>query len=67
MSKVERAKEEITHFAKDVELEVKRITWPTRNEAIKSTVAVVIISGLFALFFAVTDYLFSLAIGSILS
>lgn len=67
MSKITQTKDEITHFAKDVELEVKRITWPTRSDAIKSTIAVVVISGIFAAFFAVADYFFSYVIGSILS
>lgn len=67
MSKITDTKEEITSFAKDVELEVKRITWPTRNDAIKSTVAVVVISGIFAAFFAIADYFFSYVIGTILS
>lgn len=67
MSKITQTKEEITHFARDVEKEVKRITWPTRSDAIKSTVAVVIISGIFAAFFAVADYFFSYVIGTILS
>ena len=67
MSKISETKEEITHFARDIENEVKRITWPTRNDAIKSTLAVVIISAIFAAFFAIADYFFSYVIGTILS
>lgn len=67
MNKVEKSTEELKQFSKDIELEIKRITWPTRNEALKSTIAVVIMSGIFALFFAIADYFFSLGIGAILS
>lgn len=67
MNKLNEYTENTSQFVKDIELEVKRITWPNRNETLKSTIAVFTISALFALFLALADYIFSLIIGSILS
>ena len=67
MKDINEYREEVGRFAKDVEQELKKITWPTRNETIKSTIAVLTISGIFALFLSLADYLFSILIGSILS
>ena len=67
MGKFEEVKTETTQFVKDVESEVKRITWPTRPDALKSTFAVILITGFFALFFALVDYLFSMLFGFILN
>lgn len=59
MDKIRQLSSETTQFAKDIESEAKRITWPSRQEAIKSTIAVIVISGIFAAFLAGVDYLFS--------
>ena len=67
MANVEKIKHDTIEFVKDVESEAKRITWPTRNDAVKSTVAVLAITGFFALFFSLVDYFFSYLFGLILS
>ena len=67
MANFEQIKEETTQFVKDVELEAKRITWPTKNDALKSTVAVLVITAFFALFFALVDFVFSYIFGLVLS
>jgi preprotein translocase subunit SecE len=56
-----------TQFTKDIESEAKRITWPSRQETIKSTLAVIVISGIFASFLGLVDYVFSWVIKLILS
>lgn len=66
MDKIRQLSSETAQFAKDIENEAKRITWPTRPEAIKSTLAVIVISALFAAFLAGVDYVFSIAIRYIL-
>ena len=66
MEKIRNLGSETTQFAKDIESEAKRITWPSRQEAIKSTLAVIVISGVFAAFLAAVDYVFSLGIRYIL-
>ena len=59
MDKIKGLTTETAQFAKDIENEAKRITWPSRPEAIKSTIAVLIISGVFAAFFAGVDSIFA--------
>lgn len=67
MDKIRELSLETAQFAKDIENEAKRITWPSRQEALKSTVAVILISGLFAAFLAGVDFIFSMAIRYVLS
>ena len=59
MDKIRQLSTETAQFAKDIESEAKRITWPSRPEAIKSTLAVLVISGIFAAFLAGVDSLFA--------
>lgn len=66
MANIDNIKTDTIEFVKDVESEVKRITWPTRSDALKSTIAVLVITGFFALFFSVVDYFFSYLFGLIL-
>ncbi len=66
MKDINEYRESTTRFVKDIELEIKKITWPSRSETTKSTIAVITISGVFALFLSLSDYLFSVVIGSIL-
>ncbi len=54
-------------FFKDVELEGKRITWPSLKETMRSTGAVVIISAILASFLGLVDFIFSLSVKYILS
>lgn len=60
MSKISELTENTTQFAKDIEAEAKRITWPSRPEAVKSTLAVIVISGVFAGFLGLVDFFFSM-------
>lgn len=67
MDRLNKLSADTAQFARDVESEAKRITWPSRQETIKSTLAVVVISTIFATFLSVVDYLFSWVIRMILS
>ena len=67
MDKIKNITSSIGHFAGDIENEAKRITWPSRQEAVKSTLAVLVISGIFAAFLGLIDYLFSIAVRLLLS
>jgi preprotein translocase SecE subunit len=60
-------KETVTTFTRDINLELTKISWPNRSETIKSTIAVLTISGIFALFLSACDYVFSMIFGAILS
>ena len=67
MDRMKNLSADAAQFARDVESEAKRITWPSRQETIKSTIAVVVISAIFATFLGAVDYLFSWVIRMILS
>ncbi|GJL79030.1 MAG: protein translocase subunit SecE [Nitrospinaceae bacterium] len=48
-----------TKFLSEVKVEVKKVTWPARKEAIGGTTVVVIVVFLVALFLGVVDALLS--------
>lgn len=67
MDRLKNLSAETAQFARDIESEAKRITWPSRQETVKSTLAVIVISAIFASFLGAVDYLFSWVIRLILS
>ncbi|MFI5323269.1 MAG: preprotein translocase subunit SecE [Thermodesulfobacteriota bacterium] len=67
MDKIREFNASVAQFTKDIESEAKRITWPSRQETIKSTLAVIVISAIFATFLGLVDYVFSWVIKLILS
>ncbi len=46
-------------FLKDVQLEVKKVNWPTRKETLKYTLIVIGVSAVVAAFLGGLDYIFS--------
>ena len=46
-------------YIKEVIAEAKHVTWPTRNQTISFTVAVLVISALVAYYLGLLDFLFS--------
>lgn len=67
MAQIKNIGSEVTQFGKDIETETKRITWPSRQDAVKSTLAVVLISVVFASFLGLVDYVFSYLVRLLLS
>jgi preprotein translocase subunit SecE len=53
-------------FAQDVRAEVRKVTWPTRNETVVTTVMVFILVFLASLFFFLADQILSWAVGALL-
>ena len=49
-------------YLKEVKAELKNVTWPTKNQTIYATVAVLAVSVLVAYYLGLLDYLFSLAL-----
>jgi len=49
----------ITEFIKEVLVEAKQITWPTRKQAIYATIAVLAVSLFIAYYLGALDILFS--------
>ena len=53
-------------FIREVRMEVGKVTWPTRKETMVSTVMVLILALIAALFFLAVDGIFAVAISWIL-
>ena len=45
-------------FLKETRIEMKKVTWPTREEAVRYTIAIIAISVAVALFLGGLDFLF---------
>ena len=67
MEKITELIARLVQFSKDVEVEAKRISWPSLKESIRSTGAVIFISILLASFLGLIDFLFSLIVKYVLS
>ena len=66
MEKVKQQWEKGIQFFKDVEVETRRISWPSVRETIRSTGAVIFISAILTAFIGLVDFLFSLIVKYIL-
>lgn len=49
------AKYTMKDFFRQVRTEARKVTWPTRSETVQSTIMVMIMAGLMALFFFAVD------------
>lgn len=49
----------ITNFLKEVQLEVKKVNWPTKEETLKYTFIVIVFSVLVAIFLGGLDVIFN--------
>jgi len=67
MHKVREWIDKTRAYVKDVELELKRISWPTRSDSMRSTLAVIAISVVLAGFLGAVDFIFSLMVKYILA
>jgi len=57
--------EKLKKYLKETAGELRKMTWPTKNELIGSTVVVVIVSLVVAVFIGIVDRLLALVIKSI--
>jgi len=48
----------ITAFFKEVQVELRKVNWPTRKEATRYTAFVLIFSGIVAVFLGFLDFLY---------
>ncbi|HJY98154.1 MAG TPA: preprotein translocase subunit SecE [Patescibacteria group bacterium] len=49
----------ITNFLREVRLELSKVTWPSRDETIRLTLIVFLVSGIIGGFVGGLDYLFT--------
>jgi len=50
-------------FLHDVRVEMKQVNWPSRADVISTTIVVVVTVAFFGIYFALTDGIFSKAVG----
>jgi preprotein translocase subunit SecE len=50
-------------FLTDVRVELKKVSWPTRSEAINLTIIVVVVTTFLAIVLGLLDYIYSLGFG----
>jgi preprotein translocase subunit SecE len=53
-------------FLQEVRSELKRVVWPTRQEAIRLTSVVIIVSALVGVYIGTLDYIFAKMVGLLL-
>jgi len=56
----------IIEYIKNVYLEMKRVSWPTRSELVNSTVIVILVSAFVALVIFVLDRIFTALLGIVI-
>jgi len=56
----------LTEYLKSVYLELRKVTWPTRNELMNSTIVVIVVSVFVAVVIFILDTFFSSALGLVL-
>lgn len=66
MNKIQGLFKKIIPFFKDVQLEVKKVNWPTRKETLKYTVIVIVVSAVVAAFLGGLDFIFSVLINKLI-
>ena len=52
----------ISNFISEVTVELKKVSWPTKNELIGSTIVVIISVAALAIFIGICDFIFSKAV-----
>lgn len=57
--------EKLKRFLKEVYAELNKVTWPTKDELIGSTIVVVVVSLVVALFIGIVDRILSFVVQSI--
>ena len=56
----------IGDYLKEIKGELKKVTWPTKDDLIKTTIAVLVSSLIFGVFLFIVDMIFSRVINSII-
>ncbi len=67
MAKVEVAKKKqenaIVRYFRETWFELRKVSWPTRNEAVNLTIIVVVVTSFLAIVLSLMDWLFSSGFG----
>ncbi len=57
--------DKVIKFLKETRMELTKVTWPTRNEVIGSTIVTVVVSVIVSLFIGVVDFILNEAVRAI--
>ncbi len=57
--------EKITKFLKEVVAELRKVTWPSKDELVGSTIVTIVVSLIVALFIGVVDRILTLIVHAI--
>ena len=57
--------EKITKFLKEVVAELKKVTWPTKEELTGSTIVVIVVSVIVAIFIGIVDRILTFVVSQI--
>lgn len=58
---------QVTTFFSEVKLELSKVTWPKRDEVVKLTLIVVLVSGILGLYVGGLDYIFTTLLTFVIS
>ncbi len=58
---------QVINFVNEVRLEVSKVTWPKRNEVVRLTLIVFIVSGILGAYVGGVDYIFTRALALIVT
>jgi preprotein translocase subunit SecE len=56
----------ISNYLKDVKGELKKVTWPTKNDLQKTTIAVIVISVIFGIYLQLVDFSFRILVEKVI-
>ena len=58
--------QKIQDFFKEVSVELKKVSWPTRQQTMNATVVVIVVSFIVAFFLGIVDIVLARVVGSIM-
>jgi preprotein translocase subunit SecE len=58
--------QKIQDFFKEVSVELKKVSWPTRQQTMNATVVVIVVSFIVAFFLGIVDVVLARIVGSIM-
>ncbi|MHB8836564.1 MAG: preprotein translocase subunit SecE [Candidatus Methylomirabilia bacterium] len=58
--------QKIQDFFKEVSVELKKVSWPTRQQTVNATVVVIVVSFVVAFFLGIVDIVLARVVGSIM-
>ena len=58
--------QKIQEFFQEVSVELKKVSWPTRQQTMNATVVVIVVSFIVAFFLGIVDIVLARVVGSIM-